>query len=243
MKEYLNRYEDEKGNIVVKMVKMGMDIDEDNNYRIRGIVPTDDNKYLFVELTAGHRFEFNKSNFPYMTKQTYNEKYPNEMYVYCDSCFRVDIPEDYYHNYTNEFIDYDRKPFYKLNYDKDSVLAFLKQFNKNITGIELVDKNYIDEYCDSMGFYRLYDERLEHKYEPISVVRKNSKNIIFNMKYTCKNYNKTVEYSEERQHAYKDFNLDKIKKEFGEELVTNVIEEYDNSIENMFANKSDNLQI
>ena len=37
------------------MVKMGMDIDETRNHRIRGIVPTEDGKYLFVEIMQGRR--------------------------------------------------------------------------------------------------------------------------------------------------------------------------------------------
>ena len=34
----------------IKMVKMGMDIDETRNHRIRGIIPTKDGKYLFIEM-------------------------------------------------------------------------------------------------------------------------------------------------------------------------------------------------
>ena len=33
----------------IKMVKMGMDIDETRNHRIRGIIPTKDGKYLFID--------------------------------------------------------------------------------------------------------------------------------------------------------------------------------------------------
>ena len=50
MKEYLNRKEYDNGDITIKLVKMGCDIDEENNHRIRGVVPTEDGKQVFVEV-------------------------------------------------------------------------------------------------------------------------------------------------------------------------------------------------
>jgi len=230
MKEYLNRKELTDGNIVLKMVKMGSDIDEETNYRIRGIVPTDDGKYLFVEIGAGHRFDYSKSYFPNMTKKEYLEKYPHELYVHCQHCFRADRPYDYYTNHTIDYIDTDRKCFYNLKYDKNGILEFFQRFNKNIIEVELVDKNYIDEYCDSMGFYKLYDQRLEYEYKPLKILFKNNKDLDINMKYTCYNYDKTVEYTEERKQRFSDYNIDELKEKYGDKLMTYLLEEYEQNL-------------
>ena len=74
MKEYLNRKEYPNGDITIKLVKMGCDIDEENNHRVRGIVPTDDGKQLFIEVGDAHRFD--KSHFKDMSKEEYLKKYP-----------------------------------------------------------------------------------------------------------------------------------------------------------------------
>ena len=55
MKEYLNRKEYPNGDITVKLVKMGVDIDDTRNHRVRGIIKTEDNKYLFIEILQGNR--------------------------------------------------------------------------------------------------------------------------------------------------------------------------------------------
>ena len=36
-----------------------------------------------------------------MQKKEYEKRYPNTEYIAIDGCFRVDIPEDYFKNYTN----------------------------------------------------------------------------------------------------------------------------------------------
>jgi len=243
MKEYLNRFEDDKGNIIVKMVKMGMDIDANNNYRIRGIVPTDDGKYLFIELSAGHRFEFTKSNFPYMSKEEYNKTYPNEMYIHSDFCFRVDIPKDYFNNDTKEYVDYDRTSFYNFNYDKNNIIEFLKKFNKNIQDIKLVDKNYIDDYCNYMRFYRLYDERLKHKIEPQKIISIDNKKVSLEAKYICDNYNDTVRYEEKRLYVYEKSDLEKLKSDYGSELIDNLINDYHDRYKDLFEVSDANLEL
>lgn len=243
MKEYLNRKELDNGNIILKMVKMGSDIDEETNHRIRGIVPTDDGKYLFVEITAGHRLDYSKSYFSSMSKTEYLKKYPHEMYVYCDHCFRADIPYDYYTNHTIDYIETDRREFHKLKYDKNDIISFFQRFNKNIVDVELIDKNYIDEYCDSMGFYRLYDQKLEYSYEPLKIEFMNKKCMDINMKYTCYNYDKSVEYTEERKHRFTDYNLDEMKSKYGEKLITNLIEEYEQNLRPLFQMTKDEIQL
>ena len=80
----------------IKFVKMGMDIDKTRNHRIRGIVPTEDNKYLFVEILQGRRV---KRQYTSLSQKEYREKYPYEEYINIDFCFRVDVPEDYYKNF------------------------------------------------------------------------------------------------------------------------------------------------
>lgn len=151
----------------VKMVKMGMDIDETRNHRIRGIVPTEDGKYLFVEITQGRRPDRKYTSY---TQKEYEKAYPNLEYVYFDSCFRVDIPEDYFKNYTKEFSAYDRKPLFEYAHTKENIVKILQKFNKNIEDIELTDENYIDKYCEEKGFFSLYDYRLKHEYKPIEVL-------------------------------------------------------------------------
>lgn len=66
----------------VKMVKMGMDIDETRNHRIRGIIPTKDEKYLFVEILQGRRLD--KKYFKSLTSKEYELKYPNPEYIWVD---------------------------------------------------------------------------------------------------------------------------------------------------------------
>ncbi len=69
----------------IKFVKMGMDIDKTRNHRIRGIVPTDDGKYLFIEILQGRRV---KRQYTSLSKKEYEEKYPYEEYINIDFCFR-----------------------------------------------------------------------------------------------------------------------------------------------------------
>ena len=150
----------------IKMVKMGMDIDETRNYRIRGIIPTKDGKYLFVEIQQGNRPDIRYTS---LSKNEYNLKYPNQEYIYLDAIFRVDIPKDYSHNYSSEFNSFQR-PYYELSYTNENIVDLLKRFNENIEEIELVDDYYLDKFCEEKGFFKLYDERLEHTYAPIEII-------------------------------------------------------------------------
>ena len=237
MKEYLNRKEYPNGDITVKLVKMGMDIDDTRNHRVRGIIKTEDNKYLFIEILQGRRIP---RKYTSMKSKEYFKKYPNEEYIWIDGCFRVDIPEDYFRNYTPEFSKYDRHSFYEYEHSKENIIKILQIFNKDIKNIELVDNNYIDEYCDKNGFYRLYDKRLEHTLTPIDIfdIRKNK--IIFDMEYCCVNYNKTIPYKEKIQETY-DYNLDELTKEFGKEKMNKLLANYkkENSLEYLLAKRQE----
>ena len=60
------------------MVKMGMDIDKTRNHRIRGIVPTEDGKYLFVEITQGRRPD---KKYMLCSQKEYEKMYPYPEYI------------------------------------------------------------------------------------------------------------------------------------------------------------------
>lgn len=233
MKEFLNRKEYDDGSLTIKFKKMGCDIDEENNHRIRGIVPTEDGKYLFIEVSDGHRFEYNKSNFPYLSKQDYLKRYPYENYLYCQGCFRVDIPEDYYTNYTKEFDNYDRKCFYGINYNKKGIIEFLQKINKKIKDIELVDEYYIDDYCAENGFYRLYDDKLNHSMTPLKITYMNDQDMNIDVNYSCYNYDKSVEYNEDMNIRYRDYNRDELDKLYGKEVMDSLIGDYENRFEEL----------
>lgn len=233
MKEYLNRKEYDNGNITIKLVKMGCDIDEETNHRVRGIIPTDDGKQVFIEVLDGHRF--NRSNFKNLSKKEYFKKYPYENYLWCDFCFRVDIPQDYFDNRSSDLKECSKSSYYNIEYNKNGIITFLQKLNKNITDIELVDKYYIDDYCDENGFYRLYDDRLEHTYEPLKVIHKNDYEVTFNTLYTCTNYNHTVNYEETRRARYTNYKMDELYKIFGKEKIDCLFEEYDKKMEDLFA--------
>ena len=66
----------------IKMIKMGMDIDETRNHRIRGIVPTSDGKYLFIEIMQGSRPD---RKYTSCSPKEYEKKYPNPEYIFLDS--------------------------------------------------------------------------------------------------------------------------------------------------------------
>lgn len=206
----------------VKMVKMGMDIDETRNHRIRGIVPTDDGKYLFVEILQGNR---PNRRYTSLSQKEYEKIYPNENYIWIDGCFRVDIPEDYYKNYTKKYSKYDRHSFYEYQHTKQNIIKLLQQFNKSIDDIELTDNYYLDQFCDERGFYRLYDDRLKHTYEPIKIewsdLLKNGKCKV-EFLYTC--YSANGEKYEEKMKINKNFQ--DLIKEYGKETMLELIEKY-----------------
>lgn len=232
-KDFLNRKENSDGTLTIKLIKMGCDIDEENNHRVRGIIPTEDGKYLFVEVSSGNRFEYNKNNFPTLSKSDYLERYPYEKYLYCDSCFRIDIPEDYCSNYTKEFSDYDRKCLYKINYNKDGIIKFLQNFNKNIKNIELVNDYYIDDYCKQHGFYKLYDNNLKHSLNPLKITHMNDRDLTMDVLYTCYNYDDSVEYNEEMNIKYRDYNRNELDKLYGRDVMNTLIENYEKHFEEL----------
>lgn len=211
----------------VKMVKMGMDIDETRNHRIRGIVPTEDGKYLFLEILEGNRPNIRYTN---LSPSEYSLKYPYEEYVWIDSCFRVDIPEDYYKNYTAEFSEYGRKSFTNLKHTKENIVKILQEFNKNIDDIELVDDYYIDKFCEEKGFFRLYDNRLKHSYSPKIVfwsdLEKDGETQL-DCIYTCYSADGSVEYTEERRRF---LSINEMIQEYGIDMTKILIDEYINNL-------------
>lgn len=248
MKEHLNRKEYDNGNITIKLVKMGCDIDEENNHRIRGVVPTEDGKQVFVEVG-----DIERPNKPYLfenlSKEEFLKKYPHERFLRCDFCFRVDIPQDYYHCYSKNLIGFEKNWYRDIEYNKNGIVAFMQKLNKNITDVELVDidKNYIDDYCDEQGFYRLYDDRLEHSYEPLKVIHKTDDEVHFDMLYKCTNYNHTIDYEEVMRNTYTNYKIEELYDKFGKEKIDTLFSEYDKKMEELFAsirkNKSNDEEI
>jgi len=206
----------------VKMVKMWSDYTTSINCRMRGIVVTSDNKHLFVEIGCAYSPNIKHTS---LSQKEYDLKYPNAQYVSVDFCFRVDIPEDYYKNATKEYNKYIRENFFEIPYTEKGIIEFLRKLNNNIDGIELVDDYYIDKYCEENGFYELYDDRLKHKYEILSIKYldpdiKDDSNIIY--KYTC--YAKDgTEFSEKREEKE---NIKNIVKKYGLENVKPLAIEY-----------------
>lgn len=202
----------------IKMVKMGMDIDETRNHRIRGIVQTEDGKYLFVEIMQGRRPDIKYTS---CSKKEYEQRYPNPEYVYLDSCFRVDIPEDYFKNYT-----------------KENIVKLLQRFNKDIDDIELTDDYYIDKYCEEKGFFSLYDYRLKHEYKPIKVewtdMMKNG-NTRIKVLYTCYSANGLKYQEEQTRERDTQYFINEYGKETMENLMTKYVDEISKCIKSKEA--------
>ena len=213
----------------IKFVKMGMDIDKTRNHRIRGIVPTEDNKYLFVEILQGRRV---KRQYTSLSQKEYREKYPYEEYINIDFCFRVDVPEDYYKNFSKEYNQYTKTSFRNLQHTKENIIKLLQNFNKNITDIELTDNYYIDDFCNKKGFYELYDNRLQHTYEPIKIITKWGQTARIKFLYTCYSVNGLM-YSEYRT-VETEINDEFIKK-YGIDTTNILIEEYEESKKNILG--------
>lgn len=209
----------------IKMVKMGMDIDETRNHRIRGIVPTSDGKYLFIEILQGKRPNIRYTS---CSQKEYEVKYPNPEYISIDSCFRVDIPEDYFRNYTKEFSEYNRKSLFEYAYTKENIVKVLQKFNKEIDEIELTDDYYIDKYCEEKGFFSLYDNRLKHQYKPIEVkwtdMLKNGESRI-KVLYTCYSSNGLKYQEEQMREKNTQYFINEYGKEIIEKLMTKYIDE------------------
>lgn len=216
----------------IKMVKMGMDIDETRNHRIRGIVPTDDGKYLFIEILQGRRPDRRYTSY---SPKEYEKKYPNPEYIAIDGCFRVDIPEDYFKNYTKEFSNYDRAALFEYAHTKENIVKLLQKFNKDIDDIELTDDYYIDKYCEEKGFFSLYDNRLKHDYKPIEVewtdMLKNGDTRI-KVLYTCYSANGLKYQEEQTRERDTQYFINEYGKETMGNLMTKYIDEKSKCIKN-----------
>lgn len=206
----------------IKMVKMGMDIDETRNHRIRGIIPTEDGKYLFIEIMQGRRPDRKYTSY---SPKEYEKRYPNPEYIAIDGCFRVDIPEDYFKNYTKEFSNYDRAALFEYAHTKENIIQLLQKFNKDIDDIELTDDYYIDKFCEEKGFFRLYDNRLKHEYKPIEIdwtdLNKDGYSRV-KFLYTCYSAG-GIKYQEEKRYERKTQDL---INEYGKELISDLITKY-----------------
>ena len=213
----------------IKFIKMGMDIDEIRNHRIRGIVPTEDGKYLFIEILQGRRVKRQDTS---LSKKEYEEKYPYEEYINIDFCFRVDVPEDYYKNYSKEYNKYTKTSFRNLQHTKENIIKLLQNFNKNITDIELTNNYYIDDFCNEKGFYELYDNRLQHTYEPIKIITKWKQTARIKFLYTCYSANGLM-YSEYRT-VETEIN-DEFMQKYGIDTTNILIEEYEESKKNILG--------
>lgn len=206
----------------VKMVKMGMDIDETRNHRIRGIIPTKDKKYLFIEILQGERPNIRYTS---LSKKDYELKYPNQEYIWIDGCFRVDIAKEHYDNYSPEFKEYDRNSFHELAHTKENIVKLLQRLNEDIEDIELVDDYYLDKFCEERGFFRLYDSRLKHHNELKEVKWVDPSingEMQFKYKYTCYAANGT-EYSEILETREK---ITDVIKEYGKDNVKPLVTAY-----------------
>ena len=209
----------------IKFVTMGMEIDHSKglNHRIRTILRTDDNKYLFIEILQGNRIARHYTN---KTQKEYLEMYPYEHYIVLDSCFRVDIPEDYYKNYSKDFVKFE-KGYYDLDYTKENIIKLLQKFNKNITDYILInDRNYVYDFAEQHGFYRLYDKKLKYTYEPLKIMWQDASQTKFKGLYTCWNYNKTVQYTEYMENTIYNNQFDKLKEIYGIDTINILQEEY-----------------
>lgn len=235
-KTFMNKSIREDGKIIAKFIKMGMDIKNGTNHRVRGIIEADNGDYLFLEFICG-----NSPSKDYLStkvaKKNYEQKYPFKHYVYLDFCFRVDNPEDFLLNHSDKYHSYSGKAFYDLEYTNENIVKVLQVFNKDIVGIELVDDYYIDDYCDEMGFYTLHDHRLKHNYEAIKINYMGKHRLVLVTKYSCDNYNNTIHYEDESTKEYKNYNIYDLYEEYGRETIDKLIEDYNNEIKNIFSNE------
>lgn len=218
---------------------MGMDVDKENNYRIRGIVPTDKGHNVFVEFTLANRIK--RDDFKTKkAKEDWYKKYSEQKYIFWDSCFRVDSPIDYYNNFSKEYKHFE-KAYPNIKYNKQNIIKLLQKLNKNIKDIKLEDKNYINRYCNSKGFYELYDKRLNHT-TALSKIRSLSDNkIVYDVSYRYTNYNRTETRVIRRTVTEYNYKLKQLKKQFGSQKVTSLIDDYKRKQENLFKHNTKDL--
>lgn len=218
----------------VKMIKMG-GIDVNSiNCRIRGIVVTEDNKHLVIEIGTAYSPSIGNTS---LSKKEYNLKYPNPEYLSVSSCHRVDIPEDFYKNSSKEYSKYTRENFFEIPYTKEGIVQFLKKLNTEIEEIEQVDDYYIDDYCNKNGFYQLYDERLKHNNKILEIRHLSPRledSCLIKYQYTCYAKNGT-EYSE---IAQEEKNIKDIIEKYGKENVKPLVIEYIKEISNICSEQA-----
>ena len=94
-----------------------------------------------------------------------------------------------------------------------------------------------------MRFYRLYDERLKHKIEPQKIISIDNKKVSLEAKYICDNYNDTVRYEEKRLYVYEKSDLEKLKSDYGSELIDNLINDYHDRYKDLFEVSDANLEL
>lgn len=210
------------------MIKAGSDIDSKRNYRIRGIVPVDNGDYIYLGISQGTRPP--KAYFKNMSEKEFKDNFPYENYIHIDACFRVDVPEDKYNNYSLSYKNFNSKSFRSIDYTSENILNLCRTFNKKISEVELVKKDYIDKFEDEMGFYDLYDERLSYSLKPIEILFMNKDTIKLKMHYHCTNYNNTVDFDKIVERYYTK-GIDSLKKEYGKEFIDSLIESYNNELD------------
>lgn len=241
----------------VKMVKMGSDYKTPINCRMRGIVITQDNKHLFVEIGCAYSPNIKNTS---LSKNEYNQKYPNAEYVSVDFCFRVDIPEDYYKNCSKEYNKYTRENLFEIPYTKEGIIEFLQKLNKEIDDIELVDDYYIDKYCEEKGFFELYDSRLKHHNELKEVKWVDpfiNGEMQFKYKYTCyatngTEYSEILETKEKITDVIKEYGKDNVKPlvtAYVKDICSSILksdeakEHYNQFLKDVFENEKSDLSI
>ncbi len=235
VKDLINCKIDQDNNITVKLVKMGMDIDDTRNHRVRGVIPAANSDFLFVEILQANRPDrtqfHNREDL-----ERYDRTYINPEYIYVDFCFRVNSPEEYFDNISP---GYRSGSYPHLAHSKENIIKLLQKYNSNIKDIELVDKNYIDEFCDNKGFYKLYDDRLKHEFKPLEITHMNKSEIGLKMQYSCFNHDESIYYEEEKSITRKTEELEKIFDEYGNELMKELINKYEEKIKNLFSKKEE----
>lgn len=231
---------DDNGNITMKMVKMGMDIDETRNHRIRGIVPTEDGDYVFVEIMSAY-----KPNRKYFTtpeqRKKYDETYTVPQYIHIDFCFRVDVPEDHFRNYSSKYSKYSKESYTHYDYTNENIIKLLQKLNPKITSVELINDYYLTDFCNENRFYELYDNRLDHSFKPIEISWMGKYDMNLKVKYSCYNYNHEVYYEEEKKIQLNNYDLEDLYNKYGKDNMEKLINDYNEEVNKSYKNKNDEI--